>query len=374
MLKVGFVGWRGMVGSVLMQRMSDEDDFNQFHATFFSTSNIGGDAPQVKKLAHSQLQDAYDLELLLAQDCIVTAFGSAYTQKVLPELRARGFNGYWLDASSSLRMNDDTIIVLDPVNREIIDAGLKTGIKNFCGGNCTVSLMLMGLSGLFKQNLVEWVHSSTYQSVSGAGANNILELLMQTGMVYNSVANMLDDAKHSILQIESQVSRNILSPNLPTKYFGAPLVGNVLPWIDEASASGQTKEEWKGIAETNKILGLAPASIKVDGICVRVGSLRCHSQSIMLKLTDPSIPLDELTNIIKNANQWVKVVPNTKSDTLKYLTPAAISGSREIAVGRIHKLNMGAEYLSVFTVGDQLLWGAAEPLRRMLNILVKYCA
>lgn len=371
MLKVGFVGWRGMVGSVLMERMREENDFIKISPVFFSTSNAGGDGPIVNNKTF-KLEDAYNIDVLLGLDCIVTTQGSDYTHDVLPKLQAKGFKGYWLDASSSLRMKDDAVIVLDPINRNVIDNALQSGTKIYCGGNCTVSLMLMGLGGLFANNLVEWISSMTYQSASGAGANNMRELLTQSGYMFNSVTDLLSDSKNDILAVDARVSSALRSKDIPTEYFGAPLAGNVLPWIDSQMDNGQTKEEWKGAAETNKILGLNPNSIKVDGLCVRVGSMRCHSQALTVKLKDKNLKVSELEKIIASHNKWVKVVANNKPDTLKYLTPVAISGKLDIAVGRIRKLSFGEDYLTIFTVGDQLLWGAAEPIRRMLDILVEF--
>jgi aspartate-semialdehyde dehydrogenase len=371
MLKVGFVGWRGMVGSVLMERMQAENDFSKIDALFFSTSNAGGEAPNFAGVA-SKLLDAYHIDSLVGLDCIVTTQGSEYTEHVLPLLKQAGFKGYWLDASSSLRMKDESVIVLDPINRNVIDKALADGVKVFCGGNCTVSLMLMGLGGLFANNLVEWISSMTYQSASGAGANNMRELLAQSGYLYNNVSELLADSKKDILSIDARVSESLRSSDLPTQYFGAPLAGNVIPWIDAALDNGQTKEEWKGASETNKILGFSPNTIKVDGLCVRVGSMRCHSQALTIKLKRKDLSVSEIETIIANANEWVKVVPNNKADTLKSLTPVAISGKLDIAVGRIRKLSFGDDFLTVFTIGDQLLWGAAEPIRRMLDILVKY--
>jgi aspartate-semialdehyde dehydrogenase len=368
MLKVGFVGWRGMVGSVLMDRMHQQNDFSKINAVFFSTSNAGGDAPVING-ASSKLLDAYNIDALLEQDCIVTTQGSEYTQKVLPLLKQKGYDGYWLDASSTLRMSDESVIVLDPINRHVIDKALKDGVKVFCGGNCTVSLMMMALNGLFANNLIEWVSSMTYQSASGAGANNMRELLSQSGFLYNNVAELLTDSRADILAIDNRVNEILRSKDLPTGYFETSLAGNVIPWVDVALPNGQTKEEWKGASETNKILGFSPDAVKVDGLCVRVGSMRCHSQALTIKLNRKDLSLSEIEKIIASANEWVKVIPNTKEDTLKYLTPVAISGKLDIAIGRIRKLSFGDDYLTVFTVGDQLLWGAAEPLRRMLSIL-----
>jgi aspartate-semialdehyde dehydrogenase len=373
MLKVGLVGWRGMVGSVLLRRMVEEHDFTKIKTKFFSTSAVGEPVPiAAPHLLNQLLVDAYALEELSSLDCILTTQGSAYTTGVLPQLRALGWNGYWLDASSALRMNADTIILLDPINATAIMHGLCTGVKNYSGGNCTVSLMLLALQGLFQDDLVEWVSSMTYQAASGAGANHIRELLQQSGVIYSAVANLLVDKDTPILNIEQQVTAAMRQESFPCEYFLAPLAGSVIPWIDTEVANGQTKEEWKGTAETNKILGLVPEKIKVDGVCVRVGTLRCHSQALTIKLKSPNLPLAELEAKIAGANPWVNLIANTKTNTLQALTPAAVSGSLSIAVGRLKKLNFGPEYLSLFTVGDQLLWGAAEPLRRMLQILVNY--
>ena len=378
-MRVGFVGWRGMVGSVLISRMLQENDFARIRPVFFSTSNIGGIAPISDEIDQiPKLLDAYDIAELMQLDCIVTCQGSDYTLEVLPKLRQAGFNGYWLDASSSLRMRDDTIIALDPVNLAMINDGLKNGIKQYSVGNCSVSCMLMGIAGLFTHNLVEWISTMTYQASSGAGANAMRELLLQSGVIYNEVSDLLNLPTSNILEIEQKVSSILRSPELPTQYFGTALAGSLIPWIDSAVSNGQTREEWKGIAETNKILGFTQNTsntsnaINVDGICTRVGSLRCHAQALTIKLTDPDISIDSINDLLVNAHPWVKLVPNTKEDTIKYLTPAHISGTLDIAVGRVRKLNIGPEYLTLFTVGDQLLWGAAEPLRRMLNILIDF--
>ena len=370
MLKVGFVGWRGMVGSVLMERMREENDFMAIDPYFFSTSAAGGVAPQVGKDAGTLL-DAYDINKLVALDCIVTTQGSDYTHAVLDKLRQAGWNGYWLDASSSLRMTPDALIVLDPINNANIEQALAQGIKNYVGGNCTVSLMLLALDGLFKADAIEWISSMTYQAASGAGANNIRELLQQSGAVYNAVKDILDDKNTTILDIDRRVSQELRSDSFPKQYFGAPLAGSVIPWIDAGMENGQTKEEWKGSVETNKILGFAPDTIKVDGTCVRVGALRSHSQALTIKLKRKDLSLEQIAELIANANEWVKLVPNSKPETLAELTPAAISGSLTIAVGRLKRLKFGDDFISLFTVGDQLLWGAAEPIRRMLNILVQ---
>lgn len=370
MLKVGFVGWRGMVGSVLMERMREENDFMAIDPYFFSTSAAGGVAPQVGKDAGTLL-DAYDINKLVILDCIVTTQGSDYTHAVLDKLRQAGWNGYWLDASSSLRMTPDALIVLDPINNANIEQALKNGIKNYVGGNCTVSLMLLALDGLFKADAIEWISSMTYQAASGAGANNIRELLQQSGAVYNAVKDILDDKNTTILDIDRRVSQELRSDGFPKQYFGAPLAGSVIPWIDAGMENGQTKEEWKGSVETNKILGFEPDTIKVDGTCVRVGALRSHSQALTIKLKRKDLSLEQIAELIANANEWVKLVPNSKPETLAELTPAAISGSLTIAVGRLKRLKFGDDFISLFTVGDQLLWGAAEPIRRMLNILVQ---
>jgi aspartate-semialdehyde dehydrogenase len=372
MLKVGFIGWRGMVGSVLMDRMRAERDFNNVSATFFSTSAVGKKAPQFSNLQNNILADAYNLRELSKHDCIITTQGSSYTKEVLPKLRSNGWNGYWLDAASLLRMENDSVIILDPINDKHIKTALDNGVKNFIGGNCTVSLMLLALDGLFKAGLVEWISSMTYQAASGAGANNIRELLKQCGEIYFSVSDLLDDKSSSILDIDSRVKERFHCSEFPKEFFGAPLAGNVLPWIDSKMDNGQTKEEWKGSSESNKILGYEPDTIIVDGLCVRVGALRSHSQALTIKLKRKDLSVDEITKLIADANPWVKVVANNKEDTLQELNPAAISGTLNIAVGRIRKLKFGDDYLALFTVGDQLLWGAAEPLRRMLNILVEY--
>jgi aspartate-semialdehyde dehydrogenase len=358
-----------MVGSVLMERMTAEKDFTGFQPVFFSTSQVGGKAPDVGS-GTGVLLDAEDIVKLAAQDILVSCQGGEYTSKIYKKLLAAGWKGYWIDAASTLRMEDEAIIVLDPVNREVIDAGLAAGIKSYVGGNCTVSLMLMGISGLFRENLVEWVSSMTYQAASGAGAKNMRELLSQMGVLHDSAAELLKNPASAILDIDRNVSAAIRSKDMPTANFGAPLAGSLIPWIDKAVADGQTKEEWKGFAETNKILDNRPA-IPVDGLCVRIGSMRCHSQGLTIKLKK-NLPLEELTGIIAGSSKWTSVVPNTKEDTLKYLSPAAVAGTLTIPVGRIHKMNLGPEFLTLFTVGDQLLWGAAEPLRRMLNIVLEF--
>lgn len=369
MQKLGLVGYRGMVGSVLMQRMQEENDFAHVEPYFFSTSQVGAKAPAIGGTKTDLLLDAKNIDQLSAMDIIITCQGGDYTNEIYPKLRASGWAGYWIDAASALRMHDDTIIILDPVNRNVIDEALNKGVKTFAGGNCTVSLMLMALAGLFKADLIEWISSSTYQAASGAGAKNMRELLLQMGQLHDAVKNELLDPNSSILDIEKKVRLTMNSDSFPTENFTAPLAGSVLPWIDKAMENGQSKEEWKGIAETNKILGLAPNTIPVDGNCVRISSLRCHSQSLTIKLKK-DVPVNEIEQVIKEQNQWVRVIPNDKAQTLAQLTPAYVSGSLNVPIGRIRKMMMGPTYLSAFTVGDQLLWGAAEPLRRMLRILV----
>ncbi len=362
-MKVGFVGWRGMVGSVLMQRMDAEGDFSGIEPVFFSTSQVGIDAPRGAGL----LQDASDIDELKKLDAIVTCQGGDYTKAIHPALRKTGWNGYWIDAASSLRMADDAVIILDPVNRDVIDKALANGQKDFIGGNCTVSLMLMAIGGLFRAGVVEWVSSMTYQAASGAGAPNMRELLGQMGVLQQSVAELLDDPASAILDIDKQVTATLRSDKLPQAEFGYPLAGSVLPWIDREVEDGQSREEWKGYAETNKILS-AEQPIPIDGICVRIGSMRCHSQALTIKL-NKDLPIEEIERLIAEDNQWVQLVANNKQDTLEKLTPAAISGTLTVPVGRVRKMKMGPEYLSAFTCGDQLLWGAAEPLRRMLSIV-----
>ncbi|MDP3841634.1 MAG: aspartate-semialdehyde dehydrogenase [Oxalobacteraceae bacterium] len=371
---VGLVGWRGMVGSVLMQRMQEEGDFAYIEPVFFSTSNAGGAAPAMAK-NETTLKDASDLDALKKCDIIITCQGGDYTTEVFPKLRAAGWNGYWIDAASSLRMQDDAIIVLDPVNMGVIRTALDNGVKNYIGGNCTVSCMLMGLGGLFQHDLVDWMTAMTYQAASGGGAQHMRELLTQFGSINASVKALLDDPASAILEIDRQVlaKQHALSAD-ETRQFGVPLAGNLIPWIDKDIGGGMSREEWKAGAETNKILGKGKAfgssAIPVDGLCVRVGAMRCHSQALTIKLKK-DVPLDEITDIIAQNNQWVKVVPNNREASMRDLTPAAVTGSLTIPVGRMRKMQMGGEYLSAFTVGDQLLWGAAEPLRRMLRILLE---
>jgi len=362
-MKVGIVGWRGMVGSVLLQRMLEENDFDGIEPVFFTTSQAGQAAP----LNAGTLKDASDIAELKKLDIIITCQGGDYTKAVHPELRKQGWNGYWIDAASTLRMEDNAVIILDPVNRNVIDAALAGGQKDFIGGNCTVSLMLMGLGGLFRAGLIEWVSSMTYQAASGAGAPNMRELLSQMGVLNRTVAEELKTLGSAILEIDQKVTEALRDGSMPTKEFGFPLAGNVLPWIDREVEDGQSREEWKGYAETNKILGTT-SPIPVDGICVRVGAMRCHSQALTIKL-NKDVPMADIENLIKNDNQWVKLIPNNKAETLAGLTPAAVSGTLAVPVGRLRKMKMGPQYLSAFTCGDQLLWGAAEPLRRMMRIL-----
>ncbi len=364
-MKVGLVGWRGMVGSVLLQRMQEENDFVGLEPVFFSTSQTGQPAP----MNAGTLKDASDLAELQKLDVIITCQGGDYTKSVHPDLRKAGWQGYWIDAASSLRMESDAVIILDPVNRNVIDTALANGQKDFIGGNCTVSLMLMAIGGLFRAGLVEWVSSMTYQAASGAGAPNMRELLAQMGHLHGSVAGLLEDPASAILDIDSDVTASLNGVHLPKQEFGYPLAGSLLPWIDREVEDGQSREEWKGYAETNKILGY-DSPVPIDGLCVRVGAMRCHSQALTIKL-NKDLPIEEIEALLDNDNQWVKLVPNTKLATLEQLTPAATSGTLTVPVGRVRKMKMGPQYISAFTCGDQLLWGAAEPLRRMLRILME---
>lgn len=369
MQKVGLIGWRGMVGSVLMQRMREEQDFDHFEPIFFTTSNVGGQGPAVGKDI-PPLKDAKSIDELKAMDVIVTCQGGDYTKEVYPQLRAAGWNGYWIDAASTLRMQDEAIIVLDPVNKNVIQDGLQNGIKTYVGGNCTVSLMLMAIGGLFEQGLVEWITPMTYQAASGAGARNMRELIGQMGAIHGEVKALLDDPASAILEIDKKVSDFIRSDAYPLEAWPVPLAGSLIPWIDVPLESGQSKEEWKAQVETNKILGRSDNPVPIDGLCVRIGAMRCHSQALTIKLTK-DVPLDEIHGILAAHNDWVKVVHNDKDLTMADLTPAAVTGTLTVPVGRMRKLAMGPQYLSAFTVGDQLLWGAAEPLRRMLRILLE---
>jgi aspartate-semialdehyde dehydrogenase len=366
-VKTGIVGWRGMVGSVLMDRMRAERDFDVIDPVFFSTSQAGGAAPDVGRGA-GVLRDANDLGALAACDVILTCQGGDYTNAVHPKLRAAGWKGYWIDAASALRMKDDAVIILDPVNRGVIDAALRAGVRDYIGGNCTVSLMMLALGGLLREDLVEWITSMTYQAASGAGAPNMRELLEQMGVAHASVAGLLRDPGSAILDIDRAVTDCLRGDSLPRAQFGAPLAGSLIPWIDKDLGNGQSREEWKGSAETNKILGRSADPIPVEGICVRIGAMRCHSQAMTIKLKR-DLPLAEIEKILARGNDWVRLVPNTREDSIRELSPARVSGTLQVPIGRVRKLAMGGEYISAFTVGDQLLWGAAEPLRRMLRIL-----
>ncbi len=374
MKTVGLVGWRGMVGSVLMQRMQQENDFALIEPVFFSTSNAGGNAPAFGQTVNGKLHSAFDIEALKKLDIILTAQGGDYTTEVYPKLRAAGWNGYWIDAASTLRMNDDAIIILDPVNLDVIKTALKKGVKNYIGGNCTVSCMLMGLGGLFRHDLVEWMSCMTYQAASGGGAQHMRELLTQFGTINGAVKDLLADPASAILEIDRKVlaKQHNLSAD-ETKNFGVPLAGNLIPWIDKDLGNGMSKEEWKGGAETNKILGrgqgFGTPAIPIDSLCIRIGAMRCHSQALTIKLKK-NVPLDEINDIVAQSTAWTKLVPNTREASMHDLTPAAVTGTMTIPVGRLRKLAMGDDYLSAFTVGDQLLWGAAEPLRRMLRVLL----
>jgi aspartate-semialdehyde dehydrogenase len=375
MKKVGFVGWRGMVGSVLMQRMEEEGDFAAIDPVYFSTSSVGGKAPAFGGRETGELLDAALVEALRRMDIVVTCQGGEYTQEVFPSLRAAGWNGHWIDAARALRMEKDAVIILDPVNLDVIQDALANGGRNWIGGNCTVSLMLMGIGGLFRRDLVEWVSAMTYQAASGAGAQNMRELLCQMGALHDAVRAELADPASAILEIDRKVAETMRSPDFPTRNFRhTALAGSLIPWIDAPVEHGQSREEWKGGAETNKILGRppfrSPGSIPVDGLCVRIGAMRCHALGLTIKLRR-DIPLDEIAGIIADANPWVKVVPNEREASERELTPAAVTGTLTVPVGRLRKLAMGPEYLGAFTVGDQLLWGAAEPLRRMLRLLLE---
>jgi aspartate-semialdehyde dehydrogenase len=368
MKKVGLVGWRGMVGSVLMQRMQEERDFAFIEPQFFTTSNVGGKGPAIGRDI-APLKDANDIAALKAMEIIISCQGGDYTNEVYPKLRAAGWKGYWIDAASALRMKDAAVIILDPVNRDVIDRAVAAGMRDYIGGNCTVSLMLMALGALFRADLVEWMSAMTYQAASGAGAQNMRELLAQMGAAHAAVAKELADPASAILDIDAKVSATLRGKSFPTENFGVPLAGSLIPWIDKPLDNGQSREEWKGQAETNKILGRAANPVPVDGICVRVGAMRCHSQALTIKLRK-DVPLSDIEAMIKASNEWVRVIPNEREISMKELTPAAVSGRLEVPVGRLRKLNMGPQYLGAFTCGDQLLWGAAEPLRRMLRILL----
>ncbi len=369
MMRVGLIGWRGMVGSVLMQRMREEKDFDVIDPVFFTTSNPGGKGPDIGKDV-PPLKDASNIDELKAMDAIITCQGGDYTKEVYPKLREAGWKGYWIDAASTLRMKDEAIIILDPVNKNVIKDGLSKGVKTYVGGNCTVSLMLMAIGGLFDKGLIEWISPMTYQAASGAGARNMRELIQQMGAVHANVKSKLDDPASAILEIDKKTAEFIRSKDYPLDAWPVPLAGSLIPWIDVALESGQSKEEWKAQVECNKILGRSDQQIPIDGLCVRIGAMRCHSQALTIKMTK-DVPLDEIHGIIAAHNDWVKVVPNDRQITMEQLTPAAVTGTLSVPVGRMRKLNMGPQYLSAFTVGDQLLWGAAEPLRRMLRILLE---
>ena len=368
MLRVGIVGWRGMVGSVLVQRMREERDFDHLEPVFFSTSQAGGKGPAIGKPVDS-VKNATDLAELKKLPVILSCQGGDYTNEIYPQLRAQGWNGYWIDAASALRMQDDAVIILDPLNMPLIKDAVAKGTKNFIGGNCTVSLMLMGMAGLFQRDQVEWMTSMTYQAASGAGAAAMRDLVAQMAVVGDSARNLMNDPASAILDIDRAVSDSIRSRELPSENIGYPLAGSLLPWVDKDMGNGQSREEWKGQAETNKILGRNGNAIPVDGICVRVGAMRCHSQALTIKLRRP-LPMDEIEGMLADAHDWVKVVPNRREETLAELTPAAVTGKLSVPVGRLRTLPMGKDYLAAFTVGDQLLWGAAEPLRRMVRILL----
>jgi aspartate-semialdehyde dehydrogenase len=363
MLRVGMIGWRGMVGSVLMQRMREENDFASIEPVFFSTSNVGGAAPR-EAPDRAVLKDARDLRALAACDVLISCQGGEYTTEIYAPLRKSGWKGFWIDAASTLRMNDEAAIVLYPVNLDVIRDGLARGLRTFAGGNCTVSLMLMAVSGLFKARLVEWMTTMTYQAASGAGAAKVLELVKQMECLTDPTRATPSE---NALEVDRMVVEAQRASSLPTSEFGAPLAASLIPWVDREMPGGQTREEWKGMAETNKILALEPP-VPVDGICVRVGTMRCHSQGLCIKLRK-DVPLRDIEDILANSNAWVRIIPNDKESTTRCLTPAAVSGTMNVPIGRLHKLNLGAEFLGAFTVGDQLLWGAAEPLRRMLKII-----
>ncbi len=370
MKKVGFVGWRGMVGSVLMQRMIEENDFSSIESVFFTTSQKGGVGPDINEEI-PPLKDAFDVSELSKMDIVVSCQGGDYTNTVSPKLRETGWQGYWIDAASALRMSDDAVIILDPVNMPVIKQALQQGVKNYIGGNCTVSLMLMAVGGLFKHDMVEWMNVMTYQAASGAGARNMRELLQQMGAAHQVAKPLLDNPASSILDIDREVADSLRDNSFPVENFGVPLAGSLIPWIDKAVENGQSREEWKGKAETNKIMGCDDQQIPIDGICVRVGAMRSHSQALTIKLKQ-DVPIDEVEDVISQSSEWTQLVPNEQEETIKKLTPTAVNGTLSIPVGRVRKLAMGGDYLSVFTVGDQLLWGAAEPLRRMLRILVEH--
>ena len=373
MKAVGIIGWRGMVGSVLLERMREEKDFELITPTFFSTTQAGGPAPAIGPVAAgpNTVQDAHDIAALAKLPLLISTQGGDYTQAVHPRLRAAGWQGYWIDAASTLRMDADAVIVLDPVNLPLMQAAAARGVKDFIGGNCTVSLMMMAVSGLLRAGVVEWITAMTYQSASGAGAQHMRELLEQMGALHGSAAALLQDPAAGILQIDRAVSAALASGEFPREKFGVPLAGSLIPWIDKDLGNGQSREEWKASAECNKILGTEAHPIPIEGICVRVGAMRCHSQALTLKLSR-DLPLADIEALLAGGNSWVRVIPNNKEATIGALSPAAVSGGLEIPIGRLRKLAMGGEYLSAFTVGDQLLWGAAEPLRRTMRFLLPH--
>ena len=369
-MNVGIIGWRGMVGSVLVQRMREERDFEHIDPVFFSTSQAGAAAPEIGKRAPA-VKDARDLTALSANDVLISCQGGDYTSEIYPRLRQSGWDGYWIDAASTMRMAPDSVLILDPVNGDVIERAVASGVRNYIGGNCTVSLMLMATAGLFRAGLVEWITAMTYQAASGAGAPQMRELIAQMGYLHTQSSDLLSDPASGILEIDRRIANGLRSAELPTAHtFGYPLAGSLLPWIDKDLGTGQSKEEWKATAEANKILGLPPGAVPIEGLCVRIGSMRCHSQALTIKLRR-DVPLEEIESLIQSAHEWVRVVANTKEASLAQLTPAAVTGTLQVPIGRLRKLAMGGEYLTAFTVGDQLLWGAAEPLRRMLRILQK---
>jgi aspartate-semialdehyde dehydrogenase len=368
-MNVGIIGWRGMVGSVLVQRMREERDFDHIDPVFFSTSQAGAAAPEIGKRAPA-VKDARDIAALSAHDVLISCQGGDYTSEIYPRLRQSGWDGYWIDAASTLRMAPDSVLILDPVNGDVIDRAVAGGVKNYVGSNCTVSLMLMATAGLFRAGLVEWITAMTYQAASGAGAPQMRELIAQMGYLHALSADLLSDPASGILEIDKRVADGLRSSAMPTGKFGHPLAGSLLPWIADDLGTGQSKEEWKATAEANKILGVAPGSFPIEGLCIRVGAMRCHSQALTIKLRR-DVPLEEIESLIRSAHEWVRVVQNTQQASLAQLTPAAVTGTLQVPIGRLRKLAMGGEYLTAFTVGDQLLWGAAEPLRRMLRILLK---
>ncbi|MEX0959862.1 MAG: aspartate-semialdehyde dehydrogenase [Burkholderiales bacterium] len=367
-MKVGLVGWRGMVGSVLMQRMREEKDFDLIEPVFFSTSQAGGKAPDIGRNT-PLLKDATAIDELKAMDAIVSCQGGDYTNDVHPKLREAGWKGYWIDAASALRMKPDAAIILDPVNMQAIRDALANGVRDYIGGNCTVSLMLLATQGLFKAGLVEWMTAMTYQAASGAGAQNMRELVAQMGFAHAKSRSLLDDPASSILEVDRKVAEALRSAEFPTEHFGVPLAGSLIAWIDKDLGTGQSREEWKASAEGNKILGREKNPIAIDGICVRVGAMRCHSQALTIKL-NRDLPMSEIEQLLGSANEWVRVVANEREASIRELSPVAVTGTLDVPIGRLRKLPMGGEYLTAFTVGDQLLWGAAEPLRRMLRILL----